>query len=71
MIKLTALFEQKQQVEGKDEEATVVLESESLVSPEAIEAVVTLPNGKTHVQLGSVNLIVKESLADIEKAVRA
>jgi len=70
MIKLTALFEHKKETE--DGEATVeVVESESLVKPEAIQAVVTLPSGKTHVQLGSVNLIVKESLKDIEKAVRA
>jgi len=63
MIKLTMLFEDKKQTDEKVE--VEVKETEAWVSPEAIEAVVRLSSGNSHVQLRGASLIVKESAIEI------
>jgi len=68
LTKLTMLFEDKKQTEDKVE--VEVRETEAWVNPEAIEAVVKLSSGNSHVQLRGASLIVKESASEIAEVAK-
>lgn len=68
MIKLTMLYEEKRQAGDKLE--VEEKQTAAWVNPQAIEAIVKLATGNTHIQLRGASLIVKEDANQIAEAAK-